>query len=350
MFSSEIFVFVGFVILIAIILAVDLGIFNKKNHIVSFREAVSFTILWVTIAILFGGLIYFFGHLIHNIRDLEHLKEIVQIYDHKINLIEGDFDKSLQIYRKNLGLEYLTGYIIEYSLSIDNIFVILMMFISFGVDKKYYHKILFWGIIGAIVMRFLFIFISSALIQEFEWIMYFFGALLVFTGIKLFTERNKKDTIDTNNHYIVKFADRFFNVDRSDNTGQFFTRKDGKLLITGLFVVLMVIEFTDVIFAVDSVPAIFSITKDPYIVYFSNIFAIIGLRSLFFLISSIIEKFRFLKIGLSVLLVFIGMKMIIHHYIEITTSQSLMIVLAILVSSILLSILIPEKKGNINLK
>lgn len=349
MLSSEILVFIGFVILIGVILAIDLGVFNKKTHEVSFREAVSFTILWVSIALLFGGLIYFYGHLIHNIRDIDHLKEIILTYDHKINLVEGDFDKSLQIYRKNLALEYLTGYIIEYSLSIDNIFVILMIFISFGVDKKYYHKILFWGILGAIVMRFLFIFISSALIQQFDWIMYFFGALLIFTGVKLFTERNKEDTIDTNNHYIVKFADRFFTIDKSDNTGRFFTRKDGKLLMTGLFVVLLVIEFTDVIFAVDSVPAIFSITKDPFIVYFSNIFAIIGLRSLFFLISSIIEKFRFLKIGLSVLLVFIGFKMIIHNYIEITTTQSLVIILLILISSILLSILIPEKKGNIDL-
>lgn len=345
MFSSEILVFIGFVILIAVILAVDLGIFNKKTHEVSFKEAVSFTILWVTIALLFGVLIYFYGHLIHNIRDFEHLKEIVQKYDHNINLIDGDFEKSLQAYKRNLGLEYLTGYIIEYSLSIDNIFIILMIFISFGVEKKYYHKILFWGIIGAIVMRFLFIFISSALIQQFDWIMYFFGALLVFTGVKLFTERNKEDTIDTNNHYIVKFADRFFSIDKSDNTGKFFTRKDGKLLMTSLFVVLLVIEFTDVIFAVDSVPAIFSITKDPFIVYFSNIFAIIGLRSLFFLISSIIEKFRFLKIGLSVLLVFIGFKMIIHNYIEITTTQSLVIILFILTSSVLLSIIIPEKKG-----
>lgn len=344
MFSNEVLVFVGFLFLVALMLAIDIGVFNKKVHEVGFKEALSYTILWVSVALIFWGLIYFYGHLIHNIRDIDHLKEIVLKYDHNILIDESNFEKSLSIYRQNLGLEFLTGYIIEYSLSIDNIFVILMIFISFGVNKKFYHEILFWGIIGAIIMRFLFIFISSALIQEFDWIMYVFGALLVFTGIKLFTERNKSDTIDTNNHFIVKFVDRFLSVDKSENTGAFFVRKDGKLLITSLFVVLLVIEFSDVIFAVDSVPAIFSITKDPYIVYFSNIFAIIGLRSLFFLISSIIEKFRFLKIGLSVLLVFIGFKMLVHHYLEITTIQSLLAILLILTTSIIFSVILPEKK------
>ena len=344
MISNELIVFFGFIVLVALMLAVDLGIFNKKNHIVSFKEAISFTLLWVSIALLFWTLIYFFGHLIHDIKDMDHLKEIVQKYGHQINIIEGNFEESLKNYRTNLGLEYLTGYIIEYSLSIDNIFVILMIFLSFGVEKQYYHKVLFWGILGAIIMRFLFIFISSALIQEFSWILYFFGALLIFTGAKLFAERNQKDTIDTNNHYVVKLVDRFLRVDKEDKKGNFFTRKDGKLYITGLFVVLLVIEVSDVIFAVDSVPAIFSITKDPFIVYFSNIFAIIGLRSLFFLISSIIEKFRFLKIGLSMLLVFIGLKMIVHHYVEISTIQSLIIILLILGGSILFSIILPERK------
>jgi tellurite resistance protein TerC len=330
--------------MVFMMLAIDIGVFNKNTHEVGFKEALSYTILWVSVAIAFWGLIYFFGHLIHNIRDIDHLKEIVLKYDHNIKLVDGDFEKSLAIYRQNLGLEFLTGYIIEYSLSIDNIFVILMIFISFGVNKKFYHKILFWGIIGAIIMRFAFIFLSSALIQQFDWIMYVFGALLVFTGIKLFIERNKKEIVDTNNHFIVKFVDKFFSVDKSENDGKFFTKKGGKTRITGLFVVVLVIEFSDVIFAVDSVPAIFSITKDPFIVYFSNIFAIIGLRSLFFVISSIIEKFRFLKIGLSVLLGFIGFKMLIHHYFEITTIQSLVAILVILSFSIIFSIIIPEKK------
>jgi len=277
MLHSELFVFAGFILLIVAILIVDLGVFNKKNYVVSFREALGFTVLWVSIALLFGVLIYFFGHLLHGIQNMDELKIVVQKYSSHLNLIEGDFDKSIIIYRHNLSLEYLTGYIIEYSLSIDNIFVILMIFISFGVERKFYHKILFWGILGAIVMRFLFIFLSSALIQKFDWIMYFFGALLIFTGIKLFLERNKDEKIDTANHYIVRLANKFLPIDKNDNSGQFFTRINGKLFVTILFVVLLVIEFTDVIFAVDSVPAIFSITKDPYIVYFSNIFAIIGL-------------------------------------------------------------------------
>ncbi len=340
----DIIILGGFILLIAIMLAVDIGIFNKDNHEVKFKEALSYTILWVSIAMIFWGVLYTYGHLLHGIETLDQLKEIVVKYDHPITLVNNDFESSIAIYRRNLGLEFLTGYIIEYSLSIDNIFVILMIFLSFGVHKQYYHKVLFWGILGAIIMRFLFIFLSSALIQEFEWVLYLFGALLVFTGIKLFLDRNKNEKIDINNHFVVKFAGRFFRIDYDDKSGNFFTKKNGKLFITSLFVVLLVIEVSDVIFAVDSVPAIFSITKDPYIVYFSNIFAIIGLRSLFFLLASIIEKFRFLKIGLSVLLLFIGLKMLSHHYIEISTMNSLLIVLGILSGSILLSIIIPENK------
>ncbi len=340
----DIFVLGGFILLIAVMLAIDIGIFNKNNHEVKFKEALGYTILWVSVAMIFWGVLYRYGHLLHDIENLDQLKEIVLKYDHPITLIDNDYESSLAIYQRNLGLEFLTGYIIEYSLSIDNIFVILMIFLSFGVQKKYYHKVLFWGILGAILMRFLFIFLSSALIQEFEWVLYLFGALLVFTGLKLFLDRNKDEKIDTNNHFVVKFAGRFFRIDYDDNSGRFFTKKNGKTFITSLFVVLLVIEVSDVIFAVDSVPAIFSITKDPYIVYFSNIFAIIGLRSLFFLLASIIEKFRFLKIGLSVLLGFIGLKMLVHHYYDISTLNSLLIVLGILSGSILLSIIIPEKK------
>jgi tellurite resistance protein TerC len=325
-------------------LAFDIGVFNKKNHEVKFKEAFGFTLLWVSIALIFWGLIYFYGHMLHDIQDMDHLREIIALYDHKIELVDGNLDKSLAIYRRNLGLEYLTGYIIEYSLSIDNIFVILMIFISFGVEKRFYHKVLFWGILGAILMRFLFIFISAAFIQQFSWALYFFGALLIFTAIKLFMERNKTESIDTQNHFIVKFAGRFLRVDEGDGSGNFFYRKEGKIFVTSLFIILLVIEFSDVIFAVDSVPAIFSVTKDPFIVYFSNIFAIIGLRSLFFLLASIIDKFRFLKVGLSLLLVFIGLKMLLHNFIEISTLNSLLIVLIILFSSIVVSVIIPEKK------
>ncbi len=344
MHTHELLILCGFILLIAIMLAFDIGVFNKKSHEVKFKEALGFTLLWVSSALIFWCAIYFYGHLLHGINDMGHLREIVAAYNHQIDIFEGNFDKSIALYRRNLGLEFLTGYIIEYSLSIDNIFVILMIFISFGVEKRFYHKVLFWGILGAILMRFLFIFISAALIQQFSWVFYFFGALLIFTAIKLFLERNKSSSIDTENHFIVKFAGRFLRVDKEDKSGRFIYRKNGKTFVTSLFIILLVIEFSDVIFAVDSVPAIFSVTKDPFIVYFSNIFAIIGLRSLFFLLASIIDKFRFLKVGLSLLLAFIGLKMLLHSFIVISTLNSLLIVLTILFSSIVFSVIIPEKK------
>lgn len=343
MSTQELMILFGFLLLIIVILSIDMGVFHKKNQEVGFKEALIFTSIWISLAMIFWGLIYFYGDWIHGPENMEDLKRLVSTYSHPITLDENSFDNSLRIYRKNLGLEFITGYIIEYSLSIDNIFVILMIFYSFGVKRTYYHRVLFWGILGAVVMRFLFIFISSALIQQFAWILYLFGALLLFTGIKMFLDRNKKEQIDTNNHPIIVLLSKYFSIDREYEGPKFFIRKKGKLYLTGLFVVLLVIEFSDVIFAVDSVPAIFSITKDPFIVYFSNIFAIIGLRSLFFLLINVIEKFRYLKIGLSALLVFIGAKMLLHHYIEISTTQSLTVVLSILIISVLASILIPAK-------
>lgn len=346
MATNEILIFVGFVVLIIILLMIDIGAFGKKDHIIGFREALSWTTVWVSLSLITWILIYFFGNKIHDPSDMKELVDLVKKYGHQIVLIENDFDASLAIYRKNLALEYLTGYVVEYSLSLDNIFVIVMIFYSFGVEKIYYHRVLFWGILGAIIMRFIFIFISAALIQEFDWILVFFGMLLIFTGIKMYLERNKDQRIDTNNHPVIKFSSRYFAVDRNYNGPKFFIRKNGKLFVTSLFIVLLVIEFSDVIFAVDSVPAIFSITKDPYIVYFSNIFAIIGLRSLFFLLINILEKFRYLHIGLSVLLTFVGVKMITHyfHIFEIGTLESLMIILGIIIVSILASLLIPSRE------
>jgi len=343
MYLHEIIVFAGFLLLVVFLLFLDIGVFNKKDHEVQFKEALGFTVVWVSLALVFWGLIYFFGDRIHAPQNMEQLQKLVAQYNHPIQLTDN-FEESLTIYRHNLGLEFITGYVIEYSLSVDNIFVILMVFYSFGVEKKYYHRVLFWGILGAIIMRFVFIFLSSALIQQFSWVLYLFGALLVFTGIKMFLDRNKSGNIDAANHPVTRFAARYFLVDQTYSGHRFFIRKDEKIYITGLFVVLLVIEFSDVIFAIDSVPAIFSITKDPFIVYFSNIFAIIGLRSLFFLVMNLIEKFRFLKIGLSVLLVFIGMKMLVHHWFAIGTMQSLMVVLSILVVSILISVVFPVEE------
>lgn len=339
----EIVVFIGFLVLVIFLLFLDIGVFNKKDHEVSFKEAFGFTVLWVSLALMFWCLIYFFGDRIHGPENMGELRALIDKFGHPIQITEN-FEESLRIYRQNLGLEFITGYLIEYSLSVDNIFVILMIFYSFGVEKKYYHRVLFWGILGAIVMRFVFIFISSALIQQFEWVLYLFGLLLVFTGVKMFIERNNEGNIDPTNHPVTRFVSKYFAVDKTYSGPRFFIKKDGKKYVTGLFVVLLVIEFSDVIFAVDSVPAIFSITKDPFIVYFSNIFAIIGLRSLFFLVMNLIEKFHYLKIGLSVLLVFIGTKMLVHHWVALTTMQSLLVILSILVVSIVLSIIFPAHK------
>lgn len=342
MLLHEIVVFTGFLLLIVFLLFLDIGVFNKKDHEVRFKEAFWFTAIWVTLALVFWGVVYFFGDRIHDPQNLQELRGLVAKYGHPIHLTDN-FEESLGIYRHNLGLEFITGYVIEYSLSVDNIFVILMIFYSFGVEKKYYHRVLFWGILGAIVMRFVFIFISSVLIQQFAWVLYLFGALLVFTGIKMFADRNKHDKIDTANHPVTRFVAKYLSVDRTYSGSRFFIRKGGKIFMTGLFVVLMVIEFSDVVFAIDSVPAIFSITKDPFIVYFSNIFAIIGLRSIFFLVMNLMDKFRFLKIGLAVLLVFIGLKMLLHPWFVIGTMQSLLVVLGILLVSIVLSAVFPAQ-------
>ncbi len=322
-------------------LFIDIGIFNKEAKEVSFKSSLFWTIGWVSLSLIFWGVIYLFGDKIHDPQNIGELTILIDKYSHPIDVSSNNFDVLIAEYRRNLGLEYITGYLIEYALSVDNIFVMLMIFYSFGLERKYYHKVLFWGILGAIIMRFLFIFISAALIQKFSWILYGFGLLLVFTGVQMFIERNIKISIDTGNHKIVAIASKLFRVDKEYNGAAFFVKKNNQLYITTLFIILLVIEFTDVIFAVDSVPAIFAITKDPYIVYFSNIFAIIGLRSLFFLIENVIEKFRFLKIGLSVLLVFIGLKMLVHGVLPISTMYSLLIVLSILTISITISLLYP---------
>lgn len=350
MSPHEILILTGFLVLIAFFLSLDLGVFNKKDHESGFKESLGFTVIWVSLALIFWALICFFGDWIHGPFDLHtpegmaEFKRVVANYGPSGTFDHVDPETILRAYRKNLGLEFITGYIIEYSLSIDNIFVILMIFYSFGIRKIYYHRVLFWGILGAVVMRFIFIFISSALIHHFEWILYVFGLVLLITGVKMFLERNKKKSIDTSKHWIIVFLSKHFAIDKEYTGPRFFIRKEGKVFLTSLFVVLLIIEFSDVIFAVDSVPAIFSVTKDPFIVYFSNIFAIIGLRSLFFLLMNVVERFRFLKIGLAVLLVFIGLKMLVHDHFEITTIQSLIIILSILVISILASVLIPVKE------
>ncbi|MGI6341685.1 MAG: TerC/Alx family metal homeostasis membrane protein [Bacteroidales bacterium] len=351
MISSEAIFFSLFIVFIAAMLAIDLGIFDRHSHEIKFKEALTWTIVWVSLALGFYVLLLFFGDKIHGLETVADIQEKVNQYRHNIVIpTDADFDTAIKIYRKNLGLEYITGYLVEYMLSVDNVFVMIMIFISFGTPKKYYKLVLMWGIIGAVVLRFIFIFLSSALIQRFEWILLIFGAFLVFTGIKMFMDRNKEQKIDTKNHPIVKFASKYFRIYPVYFSQHFWFRNkhdNNRIYFTPLFLVLLVIEFSDVIFAIDSVPAIFSITQDPYIVFFSNIFAILGLRSLFFVLSNVITMFRFLKHGLSFLLVFIGLKMLFHNWLSeigFETIHSLYVILGIIGISIALSLLFPEKK------
>jgi tellurite resistance protein TerC len=333
-------------------LFLDLKVIGRKSHEVGLKEAIFWSVFWISLALLFYLLILYKGDWVHGIKNTGDIQERIVKYGHPINITGLSYQEALGVYRRNLGLEYITGWLIEKSLSVDNLFVMVMIFFAFGVKKIYYKRVLLWGILGAIIMRFIFIFGSSAIIQHFYWFLYFFGALLLFTGVKMFIERNKEDKgINVSKHPVVKFASKHFRVYPKYVNKHFFIRKkDHKLYMTPLFLVLLVIEFSDVIFAADSIPAIFSVSEDPYIIFFSNIFAILGLRSLFFLVLKIIDMFRYLKHGLSILLTFIGFKLIFNHWLKeagFTTAHSLYIVLGILVISILFSIFIPKKEKSV---
>lgn len=345
--SSEILFMGGFLVLVAAMLAIDLGLVNKRDHVVSLREALVWTGVWIGTALLFCLFIWFRAEWIHGITSFEQLEHLNRLHGHglKLNPAAG-LEAGLQAYRKAMSLEYLTGYLIEKALSVDNIFVMIMIFLSFKVDPKYYHKILFWGIIGAVVLRFLFIFTASALIQQFVWVLWIFGAILVFTGVKMLFEKDDDgdQSKDITKSKAVRWISKRFRMTRKDYDGKFFVRLRKHLYITPLFLVLLVIEGSDVIFAVDSIPAIFSVTLDPYIVFFSNIFAILGLRSLFFVLSGVMGKFAYLKTGLAILLTFIGVKMLLGILkIHISTGVSLIVILGILTLSIVASIVFPPK-------
>ncbi len=319
--------FIIFMVFVVVMLTLDLTVFHKKDHVVGVKEAALQTAMWVALAMGFAALLFFHAEWVHgrSVSDFASLAE-------------------LNAYRHETAEQFLAGYFLEESLSIDNIFVMIMIFVSFGIKREYYHRVLFWGIFGAIVLRFIFIFALGALVTKFSWLLAIFGVILIYSGIKMFRDKGD-EKIDTANHPAVRFASRFFPVTTQVNGHNFFTKINGRNYMTPLFLVLLVIEFSDIIFAVDSIPAVFSVTTDPFIVYFSNIFAIMGLRSLFFLLSDITDKFWLLKYGLGALLCFIGVKMIGHEFfgLSISTMASLMVILGILVFSILFSLLIPHK-------
>ncbi len=308
---------IGFNLFVLAMLALDLGVFNRKAHVVTIKEAGAWTAVWVSLALLFNVGLY---------------------------VVAGP----------QAGLEFLTGYLIEYSLSVDNIFVFVLIFSAFAVPPKYQHRVLFWGILGALVMRGAMIALGVVLINRFHWIIYGFGAFLVFAGIRMFFS-DEEDTVDLENNIILRFVRRLFPVTDGYREQKFVVREAGRRMITPLLLVLILIEVTDVIFAVDSIPAIFAITQDPFIVYTSNIFAILGLRSLYFLLAGIIDRFVYLRYGLAVVLTFVGVKMLLVDVFHIPTVVSLGVIVGTLAVSIITSLMssrhvetpdIPEAPGD----
>ena len=242
-----------------------------------------------------------------------------------------------------MTISYISGYLLEKTLSVDNLFVMMMIFTSFGVSKKEYQHVLNWGIFGAIVLRCIFIFLGSAFVTRFSWLLTVFGLFLVYSGFKMFFEKKKDEEVDVANHPVVKFLSRHFRVTSEFLGDHFFVRNAGKLFITPLFITVVFIEFSDLVFAFDSIPAIFSITIDPYVVFFSNIFAILGLRAMFFLLAGVADKFWLLKPGVSFLLLFIGIKLLIHDFFEIDAVWSLVFIVLVLVVSIVGSLVVKKK-------
>jgi tellurite resistance protein TerC len=301
----SIFFWIGFHLFVFIMLALDLGVFHKHTHRVPVREAVIWSAVWITLALLFDLFIFFeFG--------------------------------------KTKALEFLTGYVIEYSLSVDNIFVFILIFSYFAVKDKYQHKILFWGILGALIMRAIFIFAGVALINRFHWIVLIFGGFLVYTGISMLFQ--KETEVDPEKNAVVRFFRKFLPVTETLHDDKLIVRQNRKMYATPLFLVLLIIESSDLIFAVDSIPAILAISRDTFIVYTSNIFAILGLRSLYFAIAGIMGYFRFLKVGLAFVLTFVGAKMLAGYFkFDIPIVLSLIIIISILLVSILTSVVVRKK-------
>jgi tellurite resistance protein TerC len=304
MIATSVWFWVGFVGFVLAMLALDLGVFNRLPHRVSTREALTWTGVWVSLALIFAtGLALFVD--------------------------------------RGAALTFLTGYVIEESLSVDNIFVIVLIFQYFALDPKYQHRVLFWGILGALIMRGVFIALGSALLARFEWILYVFGALLVITGIRMVMKQEEEFNGEENP--VVRLVRRFLPLTEDYRGKKFFVMENGRRLATPLLLVLVLVEVTDLIFAIDSIPAIFGITRDPFLVFTSNIFAVLGLRSLFFLLATVVTKFYLLRYGLAIILTFIGSKMLAEAYVHIPILVSLAIVVGVLGASIGASLVWPQK-------
>ncbi len=309
MFEGAIWLWIGFNLFVLLMLALDLGVFHRKAHVVSIKEATIWSVVWISLALLFNLGLYLFW---------------------------GQISPESEYSSHEAALAFFTGYLIEKSLSVDNIFVFVLIFTFFRVPAAYQHRVLFWGIIGALLMRGALIAVGATLLKEFHWIIYVFGAFLIFTGIRMALHRHEEMQLEQNP--LIKFVRRIMPVTDTYEGDKFFLRRAGKWIATPLFLVLLLVESTDLVFAVDSIPAIFAVTDDPFIVYTSNVFAILGLRSLYFLLAGVMHKFYYLKLGLSVVLVFVGIKMVMVDLYKIPVGLSLGVIASILAISVIASL------------
>lgn len=309
MFGESIWLWIGFNLFVLAMLALDLGVFHRKTHVISAKEALGWSLAWITLSLLFNTGIYFFWD----------------------NLVPNSTYTNSEA-----ALAFLTGYLIEKSLSVDNIFVFILIFSYFRVPAAYQHRVLFWGILGALVMRGILIIVGAALLKEFHWLIYVFGGFLIFTGIRMALSQHEQ--LEPEQNPVLRFFRKIMPVTEKYEGAKFFIRRAGILMATPLFLVLLVVESTDLVFAIDSIPAIFAVTEDPFIVYTSNVFAILGLRALYFLLADVMEKFQYLKLGLSFVLAFIGVKMILSDVYPIPIVVSLIVVASILAISVLVSL------------
>jgi tellurite resistance protein TerC len=343
--SVEVLSVGGFIVFIAVVLMIDLLLVGRKVHVISSKEAFIWSFIWIALGLSFYFLIRHFGHLLHGIDTPEKLAEVVKKYNPYLEFKTSTFKEMLEEYKVSQGVSYLSGYFIEKTLSIDNIFVMLMILQGFNVPLKDYKFILFWGILGAIILRFIFIFAGVAIIHRFEWVLLIFGAFLLFQGIKLLVAKEKENK-DPKDSFIIKFLSNHVNIYTEFDKDRFWFRRNHKLYFTSLFLVLIMIEFSDLVFAFDSIPAIFAVSRDPYIVFFSNVFAILGLRSLFFLVANLVNRFRFLKAGVAILLIFVGAKLLFAAKLKdwgFQPEYSLYVIALVMIGSIVLSMIFPKK-------
>lgn len=307
--EEPIWLWTAFNFFVLLMLALDLGVFHRKAHAVSAKEALTWTAVWIGLALTFNAGIYFFWNRI---------------------IPNSSYSNT------EAALAFFTGYLIEKSLSVDNIFVFILIFSFFAVPAAYQHRVLFWGILGALVMRGTLILVGVALLEQFHWVIYLFGAFLIFTGIRMAFHRDEE--IHPEKNPVVRFFRKLVPVTENFERDKFFIRRAATWMATPLFLVLLIIESTDLVFAVDSIPAIFAVTRDPFIVYTSNVFAILGLRALYFLLADVMGKFEYLKLGLSAVLTFVGVKMVIADLYKIPVGLSLVVVAGILAASIIISL------------